>query len=80
LGSQNWGYGGYTWHTNRDSYDKIMFNELKRNVILTALLTYQAAQDDNEISNEKRILPLDSNGKIQEWPKPKSPNRSGAYK
>lgn len=80
LGSQNWGYGGYTWHTNRDSYDKILFNELKRNVILTALLTYQAAQDENEISNEKRVLSLDKDGKPQEWPKPKSPNRSGDFK
>jgi len=80
LGSQNWGYGGYTWHTNRDSYDKILFNEIKRNVILTAILTYQAAQDDEEISKEKRVMPLDKDGKTQEWPKPKSPNRSGDYK
>lgn len=80
LGSQNWGYGGYTWHTNRDSYDKIIFNELKRNVILTAILTYQAAQDEQEISREKRILPLDKDGKSQDWPSAKSPNRTGDYK
>ncbi|KAF5279644.1 hypothetical protein FQR65_LT15339 [Abscondita terminalis] len=27
LSSLNWGYFGYTWHTNRDTYDKIMFDE-----------------------------------------------------
>ena len=79
LGTQNWGYGAYTWHTNRDSYDKIMFNEMIRNVITTAILTYQAAQEEGEISREQRIMPTDKKKKIQNWPTPKSPNRTGEY-
>ena len=79
LGTQNWGYGTYTWHTNRDSYDKIMFNEVVRNVITTAILTYQAAQEEGEISREKRIMPTNAQGVIESWPSPKSPNRTGEY-
>src|SRR5699024_4352531 len=44
LSSLNWGYFGYTWHTNRDTYDKIVFDEVRGNVILTAILTYMAAE------------------------------------
>lgn len=25
LGALSWGYGNYAWHTNRDTYDKIVF-------------------------------------------------------
>lgn len=70
LSTQNWDYGQYTWHTNRDTYDKIVFEELEKNVITTTLLTLEAANDPNEISNEKRVLPKDT-----EWPTVKEPKR-----
>ncbi|HLU84261.1 MAG TPA: hypothetical protein VKZ45_02205, partial [Vicingaceae bacterium] len=60
-----------TWHTNRDTYDKIVFKELEKNVITTTLLTLEAANDPNDISNEKRVLPNDT-----EWPTVKEPKRS----
>ncbi len=71
LGTQNWDYGQYTWHTNRDTYDKIVFEELERNVITTTILTLEAANDPNEISNEKRVLPTNT-----EWPTVKEPKRN----
>lgn len=71
LSTQNWDYGQYTWHTNRDTYDKIVFKELEKNVITTTLLTLEAANDPNEISNEKRILPKDN-----EWSTVKEPKRN----
>lgn len=71
LSTQNWDYGQYTWHTNRDTYDKIVFKELEKNVITTTLLTLEAANDPNDISNEKRVLPKDT-----EWPTVKEPKRS----
>ena len=40
LGALNWDYGNYTWHTNRDTYDKIVFDDLKPNATLTAMLAY----------------------------------------
>ena len=30
LTSADWDYTNYTWHTNRDTYDKIAFDEVKR--------------------------------------------------
>ena len=71
LGTQNWGYGQYTWHTNRDTFDKIVFKELEKNVITTAILTLEAANYPGEISNEKRTLPNNS-----QWPSTKEPLRS----
>lgn len=71
LSTQNWDYGQYTWHTNRDTYDKIVFEELRKNVITTTILTLEAANDPNEISNEKRILPTNT-----EWPTIKEPKRN----
>lgn len=77
LSSLNWGYFGYTWHTNRDTYDKIVFDEVRRNVILTTILTYMAAQDEDEISHEKRIMPRNKNGETMQWPEVRQPNRKG---
>lgn len=77
FGSQNWGYGPYTWHTNLDTYDKIVFDEVMKNVITTAILTIEAADDEHPISNEKRIMPLNANGEAQEWPALRQANRKG---
>lgn len=71
LGTQSWDYGSYTWHTNRDTYDKIVFPEMEKNVITTIILTLEAANDPNDISNNKRILPSNS-----KWPEPKEPLRN----
>lgn len=76
LGSLNWGYFGYTWHTNKDTYDKIIFDDVRNNVILTATLAYLASEEENLVDREKRILPI-VNGKIAEWPEIKEPNRKG---
>ncbi len=77
FGCQSWGYGPYTWHTNLDTYDKIVFEDVIKNVITTAILTIEAANDPQDISNEKRIMPLDKEGKRIEWPKVKEPTRRG---
>lgn len=71
LSTQNWDYGSYTWHTNRDTYDKIVFPELEKNVVTTAILTLEAANDPNNISSEKRTLPTNT-----EWPTVKEPKRN----
>ncbi|MEE9365036.1 MAG: M20/M25/M40 family metallo-hydrolase [Cellulophaga sp.] len=78
LNSLNWSYWNYTWHTNLDTYDKIVFDDVRNNVILTAILTYMASEDPNRSSTEKRIMPIDmKTGKPKEWPKPRSPQRKG---
>lgn len=78
LSSLSWNYWNYTWHTNRDTYDKIVWDDLQNNVILTAVLAYMASEDESRTSNEKISLPDDKKtGKQQEWPEPIKPNRKG---
>ena len=53
LSSLSWNYFNYTWHTNRDTYDKIVFDELKWNATLTAMLAYLASEDPAMITRER---------------------------
>jgi carboxypeptidase Q len=63
LSSVSWGYNPYTWHTNRDTYDKIVFEEVRNNATLIAMLAYLASEDPERVSRERRVL-----GPEQEWP------------
>ena len=53
LGALPWDYGNYTWHTNRDTYDKIVFDDLRSNATLTAMLAYLASEDPRLITRER---------------------------
>ena len=53
LGALPWDYSNYTWHTNRDTYDKIVFDDLKSNATLTAMLAYLASEDSSLITRER---------------------------
>ncbi|CAD5278218.1 MULTISPECIES: M20/M25/M40 family metallo-hydrolase [unclassified Imperialibacter] len=78
LSSLSWSYGNYTWHTNLDTYDKIVFDDVRNNAILTAILAYQASEDPERTSREKSVLHLSPRtGEPMTWPEPRSPNRDG---
>ena len=78
LSSLNWSYGTYTWHTNRDTYDKIVFDDVRNNAILAAILAYQASEDPARTSREKSILPINSKtGEPTAWPEQKKATRKG---
>jgi hypothetical protein len=78
LSSLNWSYWNYTWHTNRDTYDKIIFDDVRNNVILTAVMAYMASEDPNKTSREQIVLPINPrSGEQRTWPKPRSPQRKG---
>jgi hypothetical protein len=78
LSSLNWSYWNYTWHTNRDTYDKVVFDDVRNNAILTAILTYMVSEDAEKTSREKIVLPINPRtGKQRAWPTPRSPNRDG---
>jgi hypothetical protein len=78
LSSNSWSYGNYTWHTNLDTYDKIVFDDVRNNAILTAILAYAASEDPDRSSNQKSVLPLNPRtGNQATWPEPKSPTRKG---
>ena len=64
-------YRQYTWHTNRDTYDKLIFDDLKNNATLAAMLAYQASEDPERVSRDQRTLPGN-----QTWPGCGQPKRS----
>ena len=53
MGGTGWDYGNYTWHTNRDTYDKVVFDDLKHNATLVAMLAYLASEDAAKITRER---------------------------
>lgn len=53
MGAVGWNYGTYTWHTNRDSYDKIVFDDLKHNATLAAMMVYLASEDPEFIKRDR---------------------------
>ncbi|WP_316848071.1 M20/M25/M40 family metallo-hydrolase [Pedobacter psychrodurus] len=79
LSSTSWDYGTYTWHTNRDSYDKLVFDEIRSNVILAAIMVYMASEDPEKTSTEKATdLPVNERtGKPSTWPVQTKSNRKG---
>ncbi|MDF3077411.1 MAG: family metallo-hydrolase [Sphingobacteriaceae bacterium] len=78
LSSLSWSYGTYTWHTNRDTYDKIVFDDVRNNAILAAIMVYMACEDPVRTSREKSVLPFSRwTGKPGEWPVPVKATRKG---
>jgi hypothetical protein len=76
LGSGDWDYGRYTWHTNRDTYDKINFDDVKNNAALAAMLVYLASEDTERVPRDKRdVFPNRPNGQPGAWPDCQPPQR-----
>jgi carboxypeptidase Q len=67
LGALGWDYGTITWHTNRDTYDKLVMDDLENNATLTAMLVYLASEGDR-ITRERRVMPTGRGGQPQQWP------------
>jgi carboxypeptidase Q len=79
LGSRSWDYETYTWHTNRDTFDKLVFDDLKNNAVLVAMLAYLAAEDAQRIPREPRVTQTDpKTGQPTAWPACTPPARSSA--
>ena len=67
LGSESADYGQYTWHTVRDTYDKVIPENIQANATLVAMLAYLASEDPSPTPRDRRVLPV-VNGQQQEWP------------
>ena len=61
-------YRQYTWHTNRDTYDKVILDDLRNNATLTAMLAYLASEDPEKMPRDRRVLPPTQGGQTQTWP------------
>ena len=53
MGAVSWNYNTYTWHTNRDTYDKVVFDDVKHNATLAALMAYMASEDPEFIKRDR---------------------------
>jgi hypothetical protein len=69
-------YRQYTWHTNRDTFDKIVFDDLRNNATLTAMLAYMASEDPERVSRVQREMPPNAQGQPGRWPQCNTPRRS----
>ena len=79
IGALGWDYGSTTWHTNRDTFDKIVAEDLMNNATLTAMLAYQAAEDPQKMPRDRLDpLPIDrSTGQPMVWqPCPKATRKT----
>lgn len=63
-------YRQYTWHTNRDTFDKIVFDDLKNNATMAAMLAYAASEDPERTARDQALLPVlpGPNGSVRPWP------------
>ena len=78
LSSLSWSYWNYTWHTNRDTYDKIVWDDVQSNAILSAILAYKASEDADKTSRKQRVLPINQRtGEQSTWPEPRDATRRG---
>jgi carboxypeptidase Q len=60
-------YRQYTWHTNRDTYDKIVFPDLKNNATIAAMMAYAASEDPERVPRDMALL-YGFNGQPRNWP------------
>jgi carboxypeptidase Q len=78
LSSISWSYGNYTWHTNRDTYDKIVWDDVRSNAILTAILAYMASEDPQRLPRDRSVLPVNTRtGRPAPWPEARKATRRG---
>jgi len=69
LGALNWGYSDHTWHTHRDTFDKLVFDDLKNNAVLVASLAYLASEDPQRVGRtERTVFPVGPGGQAGSWP------------
>jgi carboxypeptidase Q len=52
FGALGWDYGNTTWHTDRDTYDKVVESDLKQNATLVAMMAYLASEDPERMPRE----------------------------
>lgn len=80
LSSRSWDYGTYTWHTNRDTFDKIAWDEVRNNATLTAMLAYLASEEPERLPRTRlaRLPVNERTGAARSWPACQQPARSAA--
>jgi hypothetical protein len=79
LGALSWDYSFTSWHTTRDSFDKVMQDDLRHNATLTAMFAYLASEDPARSSRTLMSpMPNGPNGQPTSIPSCGVPQRSSA--
>ncbi|MCU0627407.1 MAG: M20/M25/M40 family metallo-hydrolase [Gemmatimonadaceae bacterium] len=68
LNALSWDYGFTTWHTNRDTYDKVVTDDLRHNATLVAMLVYLASEEPQTMPRTHVAQMTLPNGQSQPWP------------
>ena len=66
-------YRQYTWHTDLDTFDKVVLDDLRNNATLAAMLAYMASEDPERVDTTQILLPGG-----QTWPTCGTPPRSSS--
>jgi hypothetical protein len=73
-----WDYFSYTWHTNLDTYDKVVLDNVRQNAVITAMLAYLAADDPQTTPRDQRVMPVNPRtGQPGTWPQCRDGARTG---
>ena len=78
LRALNWSYSPYTWHTNRDTFDKVVFADLRNNATLYAMLAYMASEEEAHMPRDRRtVFPVNpTTGQAAVWPECQASRRN----
>jgi carboxypeptidase Q len=68
TGALSWDYSNTSWHTNRDTYDKIVAEDIRNNATFIAMLAYMASEDPQKMPRD--LIPMGNapDGTPREWP------------
>lgn len=67
VGGISWDYSSTTWHTNRDTFDKVVPEDLRHNAMLVAMLAYMADRDPALLPRDMIEL-KNPDGTPRAWP------------
>ena len=75
-----WSYIPYTWHTNRDTYDKVIFEDIQFDATLVAMLAYLASEEPRGTPRTQDTFTDEKTGQPVTLPLCSDMNRLGLQK
>jgi hypothetical protein len=76
LSSLSWSYR-QTYHNPTDTWDKVIVDDVINNAVLTAMLTYLASEELDQLPRDQRVLGIDGRtGQPRSWPQCRAPARN----
>jgi hypothetical protein len=76
LGSEMMDYFEYTWHTQRDTYDKVVWATIRANATFVAMIAYLASEDPERVPRDRRTVLQGQGGQPGRWPTCPTPQRA----